>query len=264
MYGLRPLMMAVPMGNEDPLVAPYVAAMTSAPTPGQRTAIDKLCKTLRTAGLVGKLDRLYLLHSHHEQASRINLLNPAETLLAPINAPTFTAYSGWQGDGSTQELRMPSVYSFAGAKFGLTDAHIGWGCGSTSGSGVRNQVGNTGGSLNYAQIQMGSNTGNLRQNSGVNTPVSATLHGGSRLGQFIMSRHANHYTTLDYNGSRIVDNNDGVTNEIFSTNAGCVMRNAGAYSADGFWWYGSGGALTEAEAAADAAAMETYRTEYVA
>src|SRR5690606_39788847 len=54
-------------------------------------------------GAWGALDGLYVLAAHDAQAARINWKDPAN-VATTINAPTFTADRGYQGDGSSSSL----------------------------------------------------------------------------------------------------------------------------------------------------------------
>ncbi|MGK9234517.1 hypothetical protein KXS07_26830 [Inquilinus limosus] len=82
----------------------YIAAMTLRPPYARQTLIKTLVESLKSAGVWGKLDCLYLLAAHHEQASRLNAKAPGSFALAATTAgstaPVFTLDRGWQGGGA--------------------------------------------------------------------------------------------------------------------------------------------------------------------
>lgn len=85
------------------------AAMTPEPNDSQKLAIDNFMRN----GLLpvwDKMDGFYVLHSYDEQPSLLNWKNPDESA-TPINSPVFTAYAGWQGDGATAYISVPTTFS---------------------------------------------------------------------------------------------------------------------------------------------------------
>ncbi|MGK9168035.1 hypothetical protein KXR53_17130 [Inquilinus limosus] len=82
----------------------YIAAMTVRPSRARQTLIKALVEALKAAGVWTKLDCLYLLAAHHQQASRLNAKAPGSFVLtattAGSTAPVFTADRGWQGGGA--------------------------------------------------------------------------------------------------------------------------------------------------------------------
>lgn len=82
----------------------YIAAMTVRPSHARQTLIKTLVESLKSAGLWAKLDCLYLLAAHHEQASRLNARSPGNFALVATTAnsiaPSFTADRGWRGGGA--------------------------------------------------------------------------------------------------------------------------------------------------------------------
>jgi hypothetical protein len=84
----------------------YINAMTVTPPYARQTLINTFVGALKTAGIWTKMDCIYLLAAHHEQASRLNVKNPGSVTLvattagSPATAPTFTIDRGWQGGGA--------------------------------------------------------------------------------------------------------------------------------------------------------------------
>lgn len=243
----------------DPLLAPYLAEMDVQPTSDQSDIIDLFCKTIRESNVM-QFDRYYHLHSHDEQASRINLFNPQETLLAPINAPTFVPYSHWKCDGSTQDLRTPVAYSFAGSKYTQDNASFGvFVAVQGTGAGSRSIAGVLSGSLAVLTVSNNSN-GSSRLNDA--SSGAGFAHQGTRTGLWITTRPDAASKRVYYNKLKV--------NDIASPSsgvpavAGTIGRSASAYSPEGFAAYFSGAHLTEADRDVLYDAIVAYRTEYVA
>jgi hypothetical protein len=81
----------------------YIDAMTVVPSFARQTLLNTLVTALKTAGVWSKLDVLYLLAAHDNQASRLNAKAPATfslTATTVTTAPTFVADQGWKGGGA--------------------------------------------------------------------------------------------------------------------------------------------------------------------
>jgi hypothetical protein len=112
----------------------FIAAMAVQPTDDRKSAINRFVYRLKSSSaytgqptsLWAKLDALYLLGAHHEQASRLNLVAPSTYTADPTgHAPTFTTDRGWQGNGVDQYLDTGfNASSAAGRKFGLNNASL--------------------------------------------------------------------------------------------------------------------------------------------
>jgi len=108
----------------DPDTAAYAAAMTVAPTAARVALVDAAVRALKDAGLWTRLDVLYLLAAHHEQAARLNLLAPAAHACTAVNSPGFLADRGFAGDGATSYLSTGFNPALGGGNFGLDDATL--------------------------------------------------------------------------------------------------------------------------------------------
>lgn len=103
-----------------------LAQMAVQPTTAQVTTIDTLIASLKSAGVWDKLDRLFMLNLHTSQASLLDWRNPTNTGTA-VNSPTFTAYSGFTGNGSSSYVQLfaPNSKTLFSA---LMSSHYGVGC----------------------------------------------------------------------------------------------------------------------------------------
>lgn len=80
--------------------ATLVAAMSTPPDDTRYELIDDTVGSLKSAGLWAKLDCIYFTRAHHEQASRLNWINPAIHVLDKTlmdSATYFVVDSGWHG-----------------------------------------------------------------------------------------------------------------------------------------------------------------------
>lgn len=72
----------------------------------------------------GEFDRLWITGLSNNIASRISLVNALTTdLLTEVNSPTWTAYEGYQGNGSTQALDTNYNAYTQGVKYTLNSAN---------------------------------------------------------------------------------------------------------------------------------------------
>ena len=108
----------------NPEATAYVARMDPAPDDARKALIDTLFSSLKSAGVLSKLDALWLMAAHAAQAGRLNLVSASYELSA-INGPSFTTDRGYQGDGSSSYLKTGLVLSTA-AKFTRNSASLGF------------------------------------------------------------------------------------------------------------------------------------------
>jgi hypothetical protein len=164
----------------DPAAAALIGRMTSAPEVARVAAIDALVRALKAGGIWAKLDLLYLMAAHDEQAARRNWMGDAFNLAA-VNVPGFVADRGFTGDGATSYLDtgfQPGVSAGAG---GQDDNHLGVWC-RTNASSAGFDIAATNHTLNA------NNAGNVNSRNmagatdvvgGVATSVGHTLHSRS-------------------------------------------------------------------------------------
>jgi hypothetical protein len=75
--------------------------MEDEPDDTRKSLIEQLINDLKSAGIWDKLDLLYVMAAHHEQASRLTWKSPGDFTLSPQNSLPFTTDRGWQGDASS-------------------------------------------------------------------------------------------------------------------------------------------------------------------
>lgn len=82
--------------------ATLVAAMVATPTNTRQALINDYIAALDAAGVWDKLDILYVIAAHSEQAARLNWKAPASFAATNVGAgPTFVANRGITGNGSS-------------------------------------------------------------------------------------------------------------------------------------------------------------------
>ncbi len=102
--------------------AAYASAMTVAPSASRVALFDAFLRAIKAGGLWTRLDVLYLLAAHDEQAGRVNLIAPGSHTCTAVNSPSFVADRGFAGDGSTSYLSTGLNPSLGGTRFALNDA----------------------------------------------------------------------------------------------------------------------------------------------
>lgn len=81
-----------------------LAAMSVQPDVRRTIIIDTFIGALIAAGVWTKIDVMWVLAAHDEQAGRLNWKSPGTFTLTAVNSPTFTTDRGFAGNGSTSYL----------------------------------------------------------------------------------------------------------------------------------------------------------------
>lgn len=95
------------VGNYETETLDLLDRITVRPDFDHRDAINTLIKALKDAGIWAKLDGLYVLAAHTQQAALLNWKADARNLTA-YNSPVFTTDRGIAGDGAASYLRTGS------------------------------------------------------------------------------------------------------------------------------------------------------------
>lgn len=74
---------------------------------------------------LAQFDRFYIHGLTNNIAARTSFVNPASTIITPVNSPTFTPTLGYQGNGINQYLDTNFNPSTQGVKYTLNNASIG-------------------------------------------------------------------------------------------------------------------------------------------
>lgn len=87
----------------EPEAVALIARMTTPPDAQRIALINSTYRGLKTAGILSKLDALWVMAAHDSQAAGLNWINSSHTL-SPVNSPTFTVDRGYAGDGATSYM----------------------------------------------------------------------------------------------------------------------------------------------------------------
>lgn len=82
----------------------FFGFLSTQPSSGQKTIYNNLFLSLKASGDWANLDRLWVLASENKQNALISLKNPGSTAITEVNAPAWTQYQGYNGDGVTNYL----------------------------------------------------------------------------------------------------------------------------------------------------------------
>lgn len=162
------------------------ARMSTAPAPERLHLVSTLIGALKAGAVWSKLDALYILAAHDEQASRLNWVGGDHDLTA-VNSPAFTADRGWQGDGTGQYLNSTFHSLIEGAKFRSGSAHMGlWSLTSLrNASGSSYEVGYNSGINSKSFIARHSSVGDVVAYAAMRSGGSANLLMGGSLADHV-------------------------------------------------------------------------------
>lgn len=120
--------MLLSMRSGRPRYDPDAVAVWSSfllpPSDTNKTNINNLVVALKDAGIWSELDMMYVLAAADSNAAVKNWKAPGTFSVGPVNAPTFTAYRGFTGDGSSAYLNTWWTPSTNGVKFTQDDASV--------------------------------------------------------------------------------------------------------------------------------------------
>lgn len=104
--------------------AALVAAMNVAPNPTRLALIDAFIGGLKAGSIWSKLDVLWVLAAHEEQAARLNWKSPGNFTLTAVNGPAFAVDQGFTPNGSSSWLDTGWDRATNGLQYTQNDAHI--------------------------------------------------------------------------------------------------------------------------------------------
>jgi hypothetical protein len=247
--------------RSDP--ASVIDRMSVAPSSAQQALIEETIADLQAAGLWDKLDLFYALRSHNQQAARLNWKNPGYELIEN-NSPTFTAYSGFNGNGSNSWL--DTGFCVSRIQTQVANGSVGAGVyvetNSTNANGVcglgSGATGSAGGILIVPRTA--GNTASFRANATASTTVAST---DSR-GHWTATRGDGGSTACKFyrNGSEIGTATSTAPSRMNASWALC--KNGTGYNSFVLSFAYLGSMLTATEIATMGTILENYRTNYVA
>lgn len=176
------------------------AAMSTQPSAALKGLINTCIVSLKTAGVWAKLDALYLMNAETAQAARVNIKNPGTYDLTATSSPTFTAKSGYAGDGAAAYLNTAfNPFTATTPQFVQNSACLfGWSLKTTLDTGALVGVAGAGGAYLYSRYTGNVSLGRVNTTAG---DISVASADGS--GLFAINRTAAGASQLYRNGSSI-------------------------------------------------------------
>lgn len=239
-----------------------LSRFTTQPTPSTRAdRINDLIVALKTAGVWSKLDALYVMAAHDAQAAQRNWIADQYNLTA-VSSPTFTADRGYTGNGTSSYLGTGFVPTTAGGLYALNDAHVSvWSRTSTQTNtveiGARDASGNN---QVFLQVRAATNRTVSRINQDVAFGDAAATDGS---GHFLLTRRGATESELYRNGVSSLDSasaSDAMPGREILLGALNTAGVAGLFSPKQLAGASIGGGISDAEALAFHAALNTYLT----
>jgi hypothetical protein len=104
----------------------YLDAEGVAPDSTREALLITFIDGLVNAGVLARLDALYLLIGHDDLATRVNIASPGNYTLTKVNSPLYTTDAGWNDNGGAGYLDSGfNISSASGRKYSQNDAGIG-------------------------------------------------------------------------------------------------------------------------------------------
>jgi hypothetical protein len=148
-----------------------IAAMTVPPDATRQGFINTLIIDLKAAGVWTKLDILYVMAAHSEQAARLNWKAPGTfTQVNGGTAPTFTTDRGFTGDGISGRLDTTWIPNTHGVNYLQNDASY-WVWIVVNAVASTFEIGNVTAPANRMLVRSGANGANGIINDATNTAM---------------------------------------------------------------------------------------------
>lgn len=232
-----------------------VAAMTVAPGTARKALIDTFIGALKTAGVWTKIDVMWVLAAHHEQAARLNWKAPGSFTCTAVNSPTFTVDRGFAGDGSSSCLDTGWDRLLNGVTFTQNDAHVGV-YQRTSPNGNEAVTENAGGFRISANAGAGAFT---RSKLNSNTELQAPAGGTAPL-HMIARRNDSTNVSLMRDGVQVVIPTAAPSSSFGGGNVRIGVRGPSTFVSSQVALLTLGGYLSDAEASLCYTASHAYMT----
>jgi hypothetical protein len=256
-------------GGFDPGASSYFAAVTAAGgtiSASRQVLYNNLFTSLRSAGLLAKLDRLGIFAAENTTTARIDLANPSLSVTI-VNAPTFTVDQGYANILGTASYINTGAIPGSLTNFQQNSAMFGVGTLSTrstnSDFSIMGTTQNAGGSTLWLRTGIGTTAYNANSSGIFNGTV--TIPVANVKGLYNVNRSAAAAQQLYMNGASVGTNTEPSAAMLaFSFLVG-AFRNADnvsvyAYDTGIVSVYYIGDSFTASEAASFATIINTYMT----
>lgn len=187
---------APPTSYDDTEAQTYFAALGTPLSSGQQTLISNLVKTLKAVFNTNYLsyifDVFYVLANETEEAAKLNLIKRSHDITL-VNAPTWTQWQGYTGNGTTQYLNTNYNFNTQRFIYQLNTAGAGLVVIADSSSGTRCDMGvQTTGTVTELRFSEYSSNRYFRMNDAATYTMAITA---TKTGLFVVTRNAATFTT---------------------------------------------------------------------
>lgn len=245
----------------DPAAKVLFEAMTTQPSGSRKALVNRYIRALKAAGIWDKLDCLWVMAAHTQQAANLNWVDPGNFTLSPQSSPTFTADQGYLTNGSSSYVSTGFAPHTEDGNGKVNNTHLSIrSLTSDAGSNTFDMGARDGAALNRSEIAGRVNGGGfsarVNQDGGVGAGSAA-----SSKGQFIVSRTASTGFRAYYEGQVLVDITATSSARPSSAIIIGATNQAGTptgYTARRYASASIGAGLSDAEAAAFYAADNAY------
>ena len=175
--------------------------LTTQPTAARKTLYDTLFRALIAAGVLTKLDVLYLFAAADSATALTNLVQSSYG--GGIHGSvTLTADQGAQSDGSTGYIDTGFIASSAGGQYALNSASAGaWSLTAGATGGVGHYTFGASDGTNLTQLNIRTNTNVISSN--VNDATAGTVANSTTDGFFTLSRTSSSGWDISRNASSL-------------------------------------------------------------
>lgn len=226
----------------------------STPSESQITLQLSLLNSLKTIGVWDKLDVFYVFATDGDSDfATLNWKAPSSHQVTKINSPTFTANSGFAGDGSSSYLDTNYNPATSGTNYTLNDASISvWSNDFVSNDFITGTI-----SAGVNVMRMSGSSSNQRINMGGSSGFTPTVNfsdSSKKLRQFNRTSSTNMTAFIDTTSTT----HTGNSTEIFSGNQ-LILRSFSSYSSTEVAFFGMGASLVS-ESVDFYNALNTYKS----
>ena len=247
-------------GGIEPETEALLARFSSAPDATRQGHINTLIAALKAGGVWSKLDALYIMAAHDEQAGQRNWIADAYNLVPTegIGAfPVFTVDEGYTCDGSSNyiDTEFNPTAAAPTAKYVQNSAHISIWRLSDVVAGTRSDIG---ASALLGVVSFGTSASGAINSAvtGIGSGSTATITDG--IGHTIFNRSASNALEFYKNGADTATAGDDASSGLPSSNITIGTRGGGAWSAAPFAAASIGASLDATQAAAFYTALAAY------
>lgn len=178
--------------------------MTVQPSEPLKELYDRFIRELLAGGVWPLLDVAWFVAAHDSQAATLNMKAPGTFTLTAVNSPTFTAYRGYAGNGTTSYLNTGWDVATNGVNTVLDSASIGayLNAGTDTGA-TLSSIGSRNASVGLILLPrstVDAIRGRVHITANVDIAAGAIT---TRLGLSVLDRSASNLTTAYRNGASV-------------------------------------------------------------